>query len=120
MRAKGLRGKTVNLKIKTNDFKILTRSLTLDHFTDVTLEIYEAAVKMLDRLTLSRPVRLIGVGVSSLEEQGEAQLSLWEDQDGDTAKRAKVDRAVDQVKGLYGQNSIRRGSLVEFDKKSSG
>jgi len=120
MRAKGLRGKTVNLKIKTDEFKILTRSLTLDHVTDVTLEIYEAAANMLDRLTLSRPIRLIGVGVSSLDEQGAAQLSLWEELGAETAKRAKVDRAVDQVKGLYGQNSIRRGSLVEFDKKSSG
>ena len=115
LRAKALRGKTVNLKIKSDDFQILTRGKTLDHFTDVTLEIYEAAVEMLDKLPLPRPIRLIGVGVSSLGESGPAQLSLWEAAGGENTKRAKVDRALDRVTDLYGKDSIRRGSLVEFD-----
>ena len=113
LRRNGLKGRTVNLKVKFQDFTTHTRSRTLDHVTDVTPEIYKAVVELLDSLTIARPVRLIGVGVSSLD-QSSVQLRLFDDHDPDS-RRAKVDRAVDTVKDLYGKRSIRRGSLLDFD-----
>jgi DNA polymerase-4 len=113
LRRNGLKGRTVNLKVKYHDFTTHTRSRTLDHVTDVTPEIYKAAAGLLDSLSIARPVRLIGVGVSSLDRHP-VQLRLFDDENPD-GKRAKVDRAVDAVKDIYGKRSIRRGSLLDFD-----
>lgn len=60
-------GKTLTLKIKYSDFTILSRSRTiLDYFMDEA-EVLDMALELLKRPTLpSKPVRLLGLQLSSL------------------------------------------------------
>ncbi len=69
LRAHGLRGRTVHLKVRTGDFTTWTRAHTLTAATDLA-EVIVAVARMLyrDRVRLGgRGVRLLGVGVSGFE-----------------------------------------------------
>ena len=116
LRRKSLKGRTVTLKIKTSDFVVKTRRKTLRRPTDITAEIFEAAAGLLDGYAMAKPVRLIGVGVSSLD-QPLAQLSIWDEGQSDKKKHANMDRAVDTVKDMFGGESIKRGSLLDLKNK---
>ena len=64
---KGYRGRTVGVKIKFADFKIVTRDLSLPDAVADAAAIRRAAGACLKRVLLDRRIRLIGVRVSALE-----------------------------------------------------
>lgn len=66
LREEGHRGRTVTVKIRYRDFKTHTRALTLPEPVHEAATIVATAVQLLDRFTLDRPVRLVGVRVSGL------------------------------------------------------
>lgn len=67
LQRKGYRGRTVGLKIKFTDFRIVTRDLSLpDPVADVA-SIRRAVGECLKRVSLDRRIRLIGVRIGSLE-----------------------------------------------------
>ncbi len=66
LRSGNYRGRTVTVKIRYHDFHTHTRSLTLPQPTDDPERIRATARTLLDRFTLDRPVRLVGVRVSGL------------------------------------------------------
>ena len=64
---KGFKGRTVTLKIKYANFKIITRSQTFpNHITDYDL-FYKTGYELLQNVDLSPKVRLIGLGVKNNE-----------------------------------------------------
>jgi len=76
LRARAQVGRTVTTKVRYPDFSIRTRSTSLPVGTDDAERIGELACRLLDRALLDRPgpLRLVGVGVSGLEQH--QQLSL--------------------------------------------
>ncbi len=75
LRRDGYRGKTVTLKIRYQDFRTHTRALTLEAPTNDPALITRTAIALLDRFTLDRPVRLVGVRVSGLTRPGNTGTS---------------------------------------------
>lgn len=73
---RGQVARRVTTKVRYPDFSIRTRSTSLAAGTDDAARIGELACSLLDRALLDRPgpLRLVGVGVSGLEEH--VQLSL--------------------------------------------
>jgi DNA polymerase-4 len=65
---KGLAGRGVLLKLKTSDFRILTRSRSLPYPTQRAPIIFERIAALIDREAGGRTFRLIGVGVGDLVE----------------------------------------------------
>ncbi|HJZ44151.1 MAG TPA: DNA polymerase IV [Hyphomicrobiaceae bacterium] len=63
---KGLAGDSVTLKLKTSDFRIVTRSRRLAHPTQRAAVIYKTIVPLIDKEADGRTFRLIGVGMSGL------------------------------------------------------
>lgn len=62
------KGRTVTLKIKYLDFTVKTRSKTLDHFTNSSIEIWELVLELLHHpYYLEKEVRLLGIGISQLD-----------------------------------------------------
>ncbi len=107
LRKVGLRGRTVQLKLRFADFKTITRSRTLDAPTDSDAAIYAAARALLARAGARRRlVRLLGVGVSNFARA--QQRTLFDDEPS-----ATVDEAVDELRERYGRDSIRRARLVD-------
>lgn len=69
MKERGLRGRTVTVKIRFSDFKTHTRAKTLPEAVDSLEVIRKTAFEALGRLDLKgRKVRLIGVRVGGFEE----------------------------------------------------
>ncbi|HEX7871498.1 MAG TPA: DNA polymerase IV [Sphingobium sp.] len=63
-------GRTVTLKIKLSDFRILTRSRTLPHAVQSRDEIFETGCALLRaQLPLERGARLLGLGLHNLAEE---------------------------------------------------
>jgi DNA polymerase-4 len=108
LRKHGLRGRTVTLKARFPDFTTPTRSLTLPHPTQSTVEIRDAARKLLaTRLERrGRPLRLIGVTVSQLESETAAQASLFAPEIEE--RDAQLDELMDRVNDRFGR-VMRRG-----------
>jgi DNA polymerase-4 len=63
---KGYAGKTIGIKLRFDDFKIVTRDLTLPAHTMDARTIRRAAGECLKRVDLSRRLRLLGVRAGSL------------------------------------------------------
>lgn len=72
---------TVQVKVRYSDFTTLTRQLTVESPVDDPKEIYDIGCYLLRRDKLvKQPLRLLGLGVSSLTEQGATQLELpWKE-----------------------------------------
>lgn len=107
-KARNYAGKTVNLKVKKADFKLLTRSITLKEPTQMTDRIYTNVRQMLNSIIDNAPFRLIGVGISHLTKPEDADqfMDLLEQ---DAAKRAKAERATDTIRKRFGKDSILKG-----------
>jgi DNA polymerase IV len=76
---KGSRGRTVTLKVKFNDFEIITRSRSVPVAVSSRDDLERLSIALLqNEMPFPRPVRLLGVSLSSLqvEEQEEPQLGL--------------------------------------------
>jgi DNA polymerase-4 len=66
LRAKRYRAKTIGVKLRYQDFKIVTRDLTLPASTDDAKAIRHAAGLCLKRVPLDRRLRLLGVRAGAL------------------------------------------------------
>jgi DNA polymerase-4 len=117
LRRQGLRGRTVELKVRSSDFSTRTRSVSLPEATDLTKVLWQAALALWER-TVTRevlPLRLLGVGVTNLTREAIIQGHLFEG--AERQRQASLDRAVDTIRQQLGQGAIRRGSLLERDEK---
>ncbi|MBO0741094.1 MAG: DNA polymerase IV [Hyphomicrobiaceae bacterium] len=63
---KGIAGLSIVLKLKTSDFRVLTRSRRLPHPTQRTGLIFASVAALIDREANGRHFRLIGVGIGDL------------------------------------------------------
>jgi DNA polymerase-4 len=76
---KGARGRTVTLKVKFNDFEIITRSKSVPIAVSSRGELERLSVGLLQsEMPVPKPVRLLGISMSALhgEFQAEPQLGL--------------------------------------------
>lgn len=107
-KAKALSGRTVTLKLKTGDFQLISRRHALPDPTQLTDRIYRAACDLFRPEVGKGPFRLIGVGISDLAPEAEADL-LGDLLDPDAARRARAERATDAIRARFGPDSIRKG-----------
>jgi len=114
MRRKGLEGKTISLKVKYSDFKLITRSVTLHHYTSDSSEIYSNVCRLLEKTAVGkRPVRLLGISLSNLSDTDSGrQLSLF-NQGESNQKRKELNKTADSILDKFGKRGIRPGSLVD-------
>ncbi|GAB3250956.1 DNA polymerase IV [Alteromonas gracilis] len=115
MRAAGLAGRTVALRIRFSDFTTISRSRTLPEATDVTSEVYATASALFGALGLQRArIRLVGVRVEGLvpRETVHRQLHLGEREHG----WAEADRAVDRAVSRFGSAAVRPATLLSGDR----
>ncbi len=107
LKAAGLSGRTVTLKLKTAGFRIVTRSHTLAAPTQLADRIFEDGRRMLRETADGTDYRLIGIGVSEFADPDEADLADLIDTG--PARRAAAERAVDAVRDKFGRDAVQRG-----------
>lgn len=77
LRARGLSCKTVTIKYKTVTFKNHSKSKTLNEFIQSRDELKVVALEILKDINFDEKIRLIGLSVSTLEDNSIKQLSLF-------------------------------------------
>jgi DNA polymerase IV len=114
LRKHDLKAKTVTLKIKHADFRLVSRRQTLATPTDTAESIYRVAAGLLRAYDLHQAVRLIGVAASSLvPAKNPEQMELFCDKE-DHSVWKNVESAVDRIHEKFGAMSIQRASTREF------
>jgi len=73
LQRKGYVGKTIGIKLRFDDFQIVTRDQTIDHYIADAASIRQAAGQCLKRAPLQKRLRLLGVRVGALIKAGAAQ-----------------------------------------------
>ena len=114
LRHEGVEGKTITLKVKYSDFVLITRSATLNKFTNDGSILYQTACGLLEKTeTGKRPVRLLGISVSQLSTRGgEEQLFLFSRIESDR-KRKNLNTTLDSLQDRFGENIVRPGTLID-------
>lgn len=85
--------------------------MKLPNATDVTDEIYENARKLFVEFWKGQPLRLIGVALTGLTEEGFEQMSLFEDTKK-KEQRQKLDATLDAIRMKFGNDKITRASIM--------
>ena len=107
MKRYGLLGRSIQLKLKTSDFKTLTRSRRLPAATQLGEALYQAALPLLKAECTGRRYRLIGVGAADLAPESEAaQPDLLS---GGDQRQVDVERVMDALRARLGEDAIRKG-----------
>lgn len=110
-KAKALSGRTVTLKLKQSDFRLLTRRHSLAGPTQLADRIYRAARDLYGPVATKGPFRLIGVGISDLAPEAEADREQ-DLLDPEAARRAAAERAADAIRARFGQDAIIKGRAL--------
>ena len=102
----GIAGEGVTLKLKTANFRTITRTHRLKTATQSAEEMFRAAEPLLAREADGRAFRLIGIGAHDLVEAGK---SLQGDLFGAGPADGRIDKALDAVRDRFGDDAIVRG-----------
>ncbi len=95
--------RTVTLKLRYGDFTTITRQESLPSPTQSDNAIRDSAMSLLHASWSGAPVRLLGVGVSGIDDH--AQLDLLSG-----PRDERVDRTLDRLRSRFGPAAIRRGA----------
>jgi DNA polymerase-4 len=109
LRAAGLAGRTVTIKVRFHDFETITRSHSYAGLVDTGYEIARTACALLEQVDPTPGVRLLGVSVSNLAKGAARQLTL--DEAGGSAW-GEASKAIDEVRSRFGDTAVGPAALV--------
>ncbi len=110
-KAKGLAGRVVTLKLKTAQFRTITRRHALRDATQMHDRIYREGRALFDAVQGSGPYRLIGMGISDLCSADQADLAPDLLDEG-AAARSRAERATDEIRARFGPQAILKGRAL--------
>jgi len=110
LKTNALAGSTVTLKLKSADFKTRTRAESLGAPTQLAARIFAAGRELLRREVGPTRFRLIGIGVSNLEDADGNDLADLLDRRG-----AQAEHAVDRLREKFGRDAVVKGLALEDD-----
>ena len=125
-------GRTITVSVKTGNFKRHSAQLQLESSICDELRIYKYSKELCDKLLLGdeglfikgETVRLVGVGVSKLDDGSYQQLSLFDNNmmtqgnessqfpiAPDRDKQKKLDAMTEKLQKVFGKDIIKKGHL---------
>lgn len=107
LKKSGIAGRTVVLKLKTQDFKLRTRNRQLGDPTRLADRIFSTGVELLRKETDGTKFRLLGIGVSDLSDDDKADPPDLVDLQ--SRKRAMAEGAIDALRDKFGRKAVETG-----------
>ena len=107
LKKSGIAGRTIVLKLKTQDFKLRTRNRQLADPTRLADRIFLTGRELLAKETDGTRYRLIGIGVSDLSDDSRADPRDLVDEKA--ARRALAEGAIDTLRGKFGRMAVETG-----------
>jgi len=111
LKAGALAGSTVTLKLKTADFKTRTRARSLGHPTQLAARIFAAGRDLLSHEVGRTRFRLIGIGVTHLQDATGDDLSDLIDR-----RAAGAEHAVDKLREKFGKDAVVKGITLDEEE----
>jgi DNA polymerase IV len=115
LRTKALRARTVTVKVRDDDFRTRSASHTVDEPIESDRVLYRLGRELLDELhqRRRRPTRLLGIGVSNLEEGDARQLSLLDDPTLESDRDRTLSKLGDDLRARFGKDALKPGRIVD-------
>jgi DNA polymerase-4 len=107
LKKSGIAGRTVVLKLKTQDFRIRTRNRQLSDPTRLADRIFQTGLHLLEKEADGTKYRLLGIGVSDLT--GVEKADPPDLVDINARKRALAEGAIDRLREKFGKTAVETG-----------
>lgn len=107
LKEKDLAAAGVVLKLKTTNFRILTRSQSLDQPTQLAKRLFDATTPLLAEALNHGPFRLLGIGAQPLTGAEEADQPDLLNPEAEQSKA--VEHVMDEIRGKLGTDAIVKG-----------
>ena len=123
----GVYAQTIGVNVKTEDFRRLSRQVTLTAPTRDAKVIRTEAERMMEHLLFGEEglfakghaLRLIGIGCTNLTDGSQMQMDLFswtqtlQEKSQERQKREKLDAMMKKVQKRFGSGSISKGMIAE-------
>ncbi|WP_134496707.1 DNA polymerase IV [Microvirga pakistanensis] len=107
LKAAGLAGRSVTLKLKDREFRLLTRTRSGLAPTQLAARLFEPARQLLKAACDGTAYRLIGIGAADLCDAAEADRGDLADQS--VAKQVQMESAIDRIRDKFGAAALQKG-----------
>ncbi len=116
---------SVSVEIKYYTFQTFSKQCQLQRATNEDKTIYEQACSLFDELWTKEPIRLLGIRTTKLQDEEEPeQVTLFDwieeqlEQKKSGEKHSELNKALDGLRNKYGEQIIKRGSLLKESPSS--
>ena len=107
-RADGLAGRVVTLKLRTTDFRILTRRRTIPVPTQTAKTLFAVGRELLAREATGKAYRLIGIGMADLIEADAVEDDFFA---GDERRALAGEKTLDAIRAKFGADAVTSGRI---------
>jgi DNA polymerase-4 len=118
LRADDVKCNCITVELTDCDFNHQSHQTTILSSTNTTNIIYQTACQLLTEFWKGNPLRLLGVRATKLSTENYTQINLFDLTTN--SKLEKLDKALDNIRGRFGKNSIKRASFLETDPNKKG
>lgn len=108
-RRDGVSSRVVVLKLRRDDFRIITRRVTLAEPVQTARTLFSAGRDLL-RPELGTPYRLIGIGLADISEAGSGSSSLFATEED---RALKTETAIDRLREKFGDAAVVAGRALK-------
>jgi DNA polymerase-4 len=110
LKASGLAGRSVTLKLKDKDFRLLTRTRSGLAPTQLAARLFEPARQLLKSSCDGSAFRLIGIGAADLCDAADADKGDLADQS--VVRQAHMEAAIDKIREKFGAGAVQKGIML--------
>ncbi len=115
LRKDAIAGRVAVLKLRTTDFRIITRRRTLAVPTQTAKALFAVARELLAAEAKGAAYRLIGIGATELVEALGPASDLFA---GDEARALKSARAMDALRDKFGADAVQSGRALKTNPRT--
>jgi DNA polymerase-4 len=108
-RKDGIAGRVVTLKLRTTDFKILTRRRTIPVPTQTAKTLFAVGRELLAKEATGRPYRLIGIGMADLLEADAVETDFFA---GEERRALAGEKTLDAIRARFGAGAVTSGRIL--------
>lgn len=103
----------VRVHIRSSNLNGYSHQIKLAGTIETTDEIYVIAKQLIDEMWKGEPVRAMSVSLSDLYGHNQVQLSMFDRKNKE--RNEKLDKVVDEIRKLFGDDSIFRGRFANTE-----
>ena len=117
LRQNKLYASSVQVLIKNPDLKSISRQKPLPYATNLEQDLTRAAMELIaENWDLAKPIRMLTITAQNLSElPGASQISLFGDSTGPSARRERLEKSLDSIRGKYGRTAVRPAGVLQND-----